>query len=171
MSNQLEIERKFLVRGDEWKKSAEAKKIAQGYICNNKENSSVVRVRQKGEKCFLTIKADQGGITRLEFEYEIPARDCAMMLEQLCGDVIEKTRYTLETEGNVWEIDEFHGASDGLVMAEIELESADQPFTKPNWAGPEVSHDTRFFNSYISEHPFTTWGVTQDELIKEFETS
>ncbi len=90
------------------------------------------------------------------------------MLDQLCGDAIEKTRYTIDVGGNTWEIDEFHGANAGLIMAEIELESADQEFEKPDWAGPEVSHDTRFFNSYISDHPFSTWGVSQDDLVKEF---
>ncbi|MDV7339716.1 CYTH domain-containing protein [Terasakiella sp. A23] len=168
MSNQMEIERKFLVVGDGWKNEASAKKIAQGYISNDKEKSAVVRVRQKGDKCFLTIKADRGDITRLEFEYEIPHADCAMMLDQLCGDAIEKTRYTIDVAGNTWEIDEFHGANAGLIMAEIELESADQAFEKPDWAGPEVSHDNRFFNSYISEHPFSTWGVSLEDLVKEF---
>ncbi|WP_051609552.1 CYTH domain-containing protein [Terasakiella pusilla] len=168
MNNQVEIERKFLVIADGWKNEQTAQKIAQGYISNDKENSSVVRVRTKGEKSFLTIKADRGQIERLEFEYEIPNEDCTLMLEQLCGDAIQKTRYKVEFAGNTWEIDEFHGVNDGLIMAEIELDSPDQPFEKPDWAGPEVSHDSRFFNSYISEHPFSGWGVTQDELVKEF---
>ncbi|NVK20125.1 MAG: CYTH domain-containing protein [Methylocystaceae bacterium] len=167
MSDNLEIERKFLVVAEGWKNTASAKKIAQGYISHDKEKSSVVRVRQKGDKCFLTIKADKGELTRLEFEYEIPHADCAAMLEQLCGDAIEKTRYTVDVGGLTWEIDEFHGANDGLIMAEVELDHPDQPFEKPDWAGPEVSHDDRFFNSYISEHPFSTWGVTQDDLVQE----
>jgi len=169
MTDHMEIERKFLVVGDGWKNPTSAKKIAQGYISNDKEKSAVVRVRQKGDKCFLTIKADRGDITRLEFEYEIPQEDCDMMLDQLCGDAIEKTRYTVDIGEHTWEIDEFHGVNDGLIMAEVELASADQAFVKPDWAGPEVSHDKRFFNSYISEHPFSTWGVTQEELIKECE--
>ncbi|SCA55806.1 Adenylate cyclase [Candidatus Terasakiella magnetica] len=167
MSNQLEIERKFLVIGSGWKDGADCKKISQGYI--SKDESVVVRVRTKGPKSFLTIKADRGGISRLEFEYEIPNEDCEKMLAELCGDAIEKTRYTLEAAGNTWEIDEFHGVNDGLVMAEIELESPDQSFEKPDWAGPEVSHDNRFFNSYISEHPFSSWGVSFEALVKEFE--
>lgn len=167
MTDFLEIERKFLVVGSGWKNMASAKKIAQGYISNDKINSSVVRVRQKGDKCFLTIKADRGDITRLEFEYEIPKEDCDLMLDQLCGDAIEKTRYTLDVNGKTWEIDEFHGVNDGLVMAEIELSSPDETFTKPDWAGPEVSHDGRFFNSYISEHPFSSWGISFDKLVKE----
>ncbi len=167
MSDHMEIERKFLVVGEGWKNQASAKKISQGYI--TKTDGKVVRIRQKGDQCFLTIKAERGEISRLEFEYEVPKEDCDMMLEQLCGDAISKTRYTLDVGAHTWEIDEFHGSSDGLIMAEIELASADQAFEKPDWAGPEVSHDKRFFNSYISEHPFSTWGVTQEELIKEFE--
>ncbi|WP_135080703.1 CYTH domain-containing protein [Terasakiella sp. SH-1] len=168
MSNQLEIERKFLVTGSGWKDGANAKKISQGYI--SKDESLVVRVRTKGEKSFLTIKADRGEISRLEFEYEIPNEDCEKMLAELCGDAISKTRYTLDVAGNTWEVDEFHGVNDGLVMAEIELSSPDQAFDKPEWAGPEVSHDKRFFNSYISEHPFSSWGVSFEELVKEFWT-
>ncbi len=167
MTSQMEIERKFLVTGTGWKEQAQARKISQGYI--SKDDHAVVRVRSKGNKNFLTIKADRGEIQRLEFEYEIPAQDCQMMLEQLCGDVISKTRYTLEFADNTWEIDEFHGTNEGLIMAEIELNDPDQSFTKPDWAGPEVSFDIRFFNSYISEHPFSSWGVTFDELIAEFE--
>jgi len=167
MSNMMEIERKFLVVGDGWKNEATGKKISQGYISKNDE--SVVRVRQKGEKYFLTIKANRGDISRLEFEYEIPKEDCEMMLEQMCGDPISKTRYTADINGKTWEIDEFHGVNEGLIMAEIELDNADEEFVKPYWAGPEVSFDIRFFNSYISEHPFSSWGVSFEELSKEFE--
>lgn len=167
MTDHMEIERKFLVTGTGWKDETRAKKISQGYI--SKTDGKVVRIRQKGDKCFLTIKADRGQISRLEFEYEVPKEDCDLMLDQLCGDAISKTRYTIDVGNHTWEIDEFHGVNEGLVMAEIELEHADQPFEKPDWAGPEVSHDARFFNSYISEHPFSTWGISQDDLIKEFE--
>ncbi|WP_417832044.1 CYTH domain-containing protein [Terasakiella sp.] len=166
MSNMMEIERKFLVTGNGWKNEARAKKISQGYI--SKDNQCVVRVRSKGNKSFLTIKADRGDIQRLEFEYEIPHEDCAMMLDQLCGDAISKTRYTFDYAGNTWEIDEFHGVNDGLIMAEIELDTPDQVFEKPDWVGPEVSADERFFNSYIAEHPFSTWGVNFGDLVSEF---
>ena len=168
MSEHMEIERKFLVVADGWKDETRAKKIAQGFIHNDKETKTVVRVRQKGSKSFLTIKADRGGVSRLEFEYEIPNEHSAIMLEQLCGDVIDKTRYTIDIGEHTWEIDEFHGVNDGLIMAEVELTSPDQPFVKPDWAGPEVSHDHRFFNAYIAEHPFSTWGVSMEDLIKEF---
>lgn len=170
MSNNLEIERKFLVIADGWKNDMRAKKIAQGYIMNDK--SVVVRVRQKGDKSFLTIKADQGAaLTRLEFEYEIPNEDCDHMLKALCGDAIQKTRYLVDVGQHTWEIDEFHGVNAGLIMAEVELETVDQPFEKPDWAGPEVSHDNRFFNAYIADNPFTSWGISQEELIKEFSKS
>lgn len=167
MSDHMEIERKFLVIAPGWKNPSKGKRIAQGYISNS--DGKVVRVRQKGEKYFLTIKADRGEISRLEFEYEIPQDDCEIMLEQLCGDAISKTRYTVDLGEHTWEIDEFHGVNEGLIMAEVELTHAEQAFVKPDWAGPEVSHDSRFFNSYISEHPFSTWGVSQADLIKEFE--
>jgi adenylate cyclase len=167
MSDNLEIERKFLVIASGWQNPSEAKKIAQGYIMNDK--SVVVRVRQKGDKSFLTIKADQGeALTRLEFEYEIPNKDCEQMLQTICGDAIQKTRHIVKIGPHTWEIDEFHGANSGLIMAEIELESVDQAFEKPDWIGPEVSHNPRFFNAYIAEHPFSTWGINQDDLIKEF---
>jgi len=167
MTDNLEIERKFLVVGPGWKDAARAKKIAQGYIMNDK--ACVVRVRQKGDKSFLTIKVDQcEALTRLEFEYEIPTKDCAVMLKTICGDAIEKTRYLVDVGQHTWEVDEFHGANEGLIMAEVELENADQAFEKPSWAGPEVSHDNRFFNAYIAENPFSGWGISQADLIKEF---
>ena len=162
----LEIERKFLVVGDDWRKGAKATPIAQGYIHKSKE--LVLRARTKGDKGFLTIKADQGGISRLEFEYQIPSEDVTAMFESLCADPpLEKTRWVVEVDGMTWEIDEFHGVNDGLIMAEIELDSADQEFQRPAWAGPEVSDDSRFFNAYIAENPFSTWGVSQAQLIAE----
>lgn len=164
MSN-MEIERKFLVCADGWKENAKATPIAQGYIVNSPE--VVVRARRKGDKSFLTIKADRGGISRLEFEYEIPKADVEQMLKELCGDAIEKTRYKVQVGKLTWEVDEFHGVNDGLILAEVELESADQAFEKPDWAGPEVSEDKRFFNAYIAETPFSSWGKTQAELLDE----
>lgn len=165
MTNQMEIERKFLVTGTGWKDGAKAQKISQGYI--SKDEKTVVRVRTKGEKSFLTIKADRGEISRLEFEYEIPNEDCEKMLAELCGDAISKTRYKVEFAGKIWEVDEFHGVNDGLIMAEIELNAVDEAFEKPDWAGPEVSDDPRFFNANISENPFSTWGVTFEKLVQE----
>lgn len=162
----IEIERKFLVVGEDWKTNAKALRIAQGYLVNDKEMT--VRTRQKGDKAFLTIKAGSKGIGRLEFEYEIPVSDAHEMLEKLCAcPPIDKTRYEVVVDGMIWEVDEFHGANNGLIMAEIELESADQAFEKPSWAGPEVSEDERFFNAYLSEKPFTSWGISQQQLIAE----
>jgi len=162
MAQMLEIERKFLVTADGWQ-TGTAQKIAQGYISH--QQGSVVRVRQKGDKAFLTIKADQGGISRLEFEYEIPVPDCTTLLETLCGDPISKTRYSFEVDGMMWEVDHFHGVNDGLILAEIELTHPDQSFTKPHWLGPEVSTDPRFFNAYIADHPFQTWGISYADLV------
>lgn len=168
MTDYLEIERKFLVLSTSWKSHARAQKISQGYIINDKK--IVVRTRQKGEASYLTIKADQGdALTRLEFEYEIPNADCAQMLKLLCGDVLEKTRYLVDIGSHTWEIDEFHGDNAGLIMAEIELESVDQAFEKPDWVGPEVSHDPRFFNAYLAKKPFSSWRTTQAQLITEFQ--
>lgn len=162
MGQTVEIERKFLISGQGWQQG-KRQEIAQGYI--SQQNDRVVRVRQKGDKAFLTIKADQGGISRLEFEYEIPVADCATMLNSLCGDPISKTRYTFDFAGMTWEVDQFHGVNDGLILAEIELNHPDQAFEKPDWLGPEVSTDPRFFNAYIADNPFSTWGVTYASLL------
>lgn len=169
MSTTLEIERKFLVRHRDWKTGLKGKAIAQGYIINDKSKGVVVRVRTKGDKSFLTIKAEHAENVRLEYEYEIPRAHCQSMLQNLCGAPIEKTRYEIDFGGLTWEVDEFHGVNEGLVMAEIELSSVDQVFVMPDWIGPEVSDDKRFFNSYISENPFSTWGVSPDELFMEIE--
>ncbi|MCW9035268.1 MAG: CYTH domain-containing protein [Rhodospirillales bacterium] len=166
MATNLEIERKFLVIGESWKAGAKAVPISQGYLYKGKD--MVLRARTKGDKGILTIKADKGGISRLEFEYEIPVDDVKAMFSELCADPpLEKTRHIVKVGGMTWEIDEFHGVNQGLVMAEIELENADQSFDMPEWAGPEVSDDNRFFNAYLSEKPFSTWGITQAELIAE----
>ncbi len=166
MAANIEIERKFLVQGDGWKEGAQAKAISQGYLYQG--NDFVLRARTKGDKGFLTIKADKGGITRQEFEYEIPVEDVKEMHRDICPKApLEKTRYLVDVGGMTWEVDEFHGVNEGLVIAEIELETADQAFEMPVWAGPEVSDDNRFFNAYLYETPFSTWGVTQEELITE----
>ncbi len=151
----IEIERKFLVEGDEWKAAAGAGlDCRQGYLAADSEKT--VRVRILGEQAFLTIKGATSGITRSEFEYEIPVADASAMLE-LCQDaVVEKTRYLIEHAGMVWELDVFSGTNAGLVMAEIELESEDQEFDLPDWAGKEVSGDPRYYNACLARYPFAT---------------
>ena len=134
-----EIERKFLVMGDGWRENAVGTHYRQGYL------NSV-----KG----LTV-----GCTRLEFEYSIPYDDCVKMLDELAEKpIIEKTRYKIPAgNGLTWEIDEFHGVNEGLIVAEIEVPSEDTSFEKPDWLGEEVSSDPRYFNSNLVSHPYTTW--------------
>ncbi|MCG5030779.1 CYTH domain-containing protein [Mesosutterella sp. OilRF-GAM-744-9] len=151
-----EIERKFLVVGGEWKKLAQGTAYRQGYLNSQKERT--VRIRTIGDKAFLTVKGPTVGVTRLEFEYEIPYADCVTMLEQLAEKpIIEKNRYKIPQGPYTWEIDEFLGVNKGLVVAEIELPSEDAPFDKPAWIGREVSGDPRYFNSNLVKHPFTSW--------------
>lgn len=151
-----EIERKFLVIGTEWKRDSAGLHIRQGYLCHDPER--VVRVRLAGETAWITIKGKTDGITRVEFEYGIPRADAACMLDVLCHKpIIEKTRHTLRHAAHTWEIDEFHGANRGLVVAEVELGSEDEPFARPPWLGREVSDDARYFNSNLGAHPFGEW--------------
>lgn len=151
-----EIERKFLVKGEAWRELAEGTRYRQGYLNSLKER--VVRVRTINDKGFLTIKGITVGATRAEFEYEIPLEDTNFMLDNLCEEfLIEKNRYKIPLGGFVWEVDEFFGQNDGLIVAEIELESEDQEFEKPDWIGDEVSSDPRYFNSNLTKEPFTEW--------------
>jgi CYTH domain-containing protein len=151
-----EIERKFLVKGTAWKAQAAGMLYRQGYLSSVKERT--VRVRIGGEKAFLTIKGLNKGVTRTEFEYPVPVDDAAAMLDGLCErPLIEKTRYVLPSGGYTWEIDEFHGDNDGLVMAEVELQRADDKPPLPEWVGEEVSSDARYFNSNLVKKPFKTW--------------
>lgn len=153
-----EIERKFLVNGDYKSDSYKNFRIRQGYL--SLSGISVVRVRIKGEKAFVTIKSalENGKIKRNEWEYEIPVREAEEML-LLCEDaIIEKTRYLIRVGNHVFEVDDFEGGNDGLEIAEIELESEDESFEKPGWLGPEVTGNVRYYNSFLSIHPFREWG-------------
>ena len=150
-----EIERKFLVVSDEYK-SSPRKYYKQGYL--SVEPDKTVRVRVVGDKGFLTVKGRNNGISRAEYEYEIPAADANDMLDNLVKTgVIEKWRYVCVIDGKKWEVDEFLGDNAGLVVAEIELQSEDEPFTKPAWAGDEVSGDARYYNSSLSQNPYKNW--------------
>lgn len=151
-----EIERKFLVIGDAWRALAQGIHYRQGYLSSAKERT--VRIRTINDKAFLTIKGMTVGVTRQEYEYEIPYDDCVQMLEQLAEKpVIEKKRYKILLDGLIWEIDEFLGVNAGLIVAEIELADENQTFSKPAWIGAEVSADPRYFNSNLVKHPYTTW--------------
>lgn len=152
----IEIERKFLVTGNAWKAQAEAVLYRQGYLSTDKART--VRVRIAGDRAFITIKGPASGISRPEFEYEIPLDDAAAMLDDLClKPLIEKHRYTLQYKGMRWEIDEFFGENHGLIVAEVELDSADQAIALPEWVGAEVTGDARYFNSNLIAHPFSQW--------------
>ena len=151
-----EIERKFLINGDAWRMLAEGTMYRQGYLNSAKERT--VRVRTVGEKAFLTIKGITVGATRAEYEYEIPFDDCNALLDNLAEKpLIEKKRYTIKQGEFTWEIDEFFGDNQGLIVAEIELTSEDQKFDKPSWIGAEVTGDPRYFNSNLIKNPFTRW--------------
>lgn len=150
-----EIERKFLLQGDGWK-TVKGTHYRQGYLNSAKERT--VRVRTIDDKGFLTIKGITVGATRLEYEYPIPASEATEMLDALCEKpIIDKSRYKVEHAGLTWEIDEFYGENEGLVVAEVELESEDQQFERPEWVGEEVTGDPRYFNSNLIKHPFTKW--------------
>lgn len=156
----IEIERKFLLSGDDWKKLARGTIYRQGYLYSSKKRT--VRVRLAGGRGFLTIKDGGVGIRRMEFEYEIPMEDAEIMLDELCEKpLIEKKRYRIEHMGFTWEVDEFFGENKGLVVAEIELVSEDQRFTKPSWVGEEVSGDPRYFNAVLCKFPYATWDTKQ----------
>jgi adenylate cyclase len=152
----FEIERKFLVKTGAWTPRGPGVPLLQGYLSSAK--GRIVRVRLAGHAGFLTIKGVVRGVERLEFEYPIPEADAAVMLDRLCQrPLIEKTRYKETVDAHVWEIDIFHGDNDGLVLAEIELARAEEPFTRPSWAGVEVSADARYFNSNLAANPFKNW--------------
>lgn len=150
----VEIERKFLVIGNDWRQT-EGVRYLQGYLSRDKERT--VRVRLAGDKAFLTIKSVTTGISRNEFEYEIPVADAEELLKLCDGPVIEKVRNTILFGGRVWQVDEFRGANEGLVVAEVELEKEDQPFDRPPWLGKEVSGDPRYFNSNLAVNPYCNW--------------
>ncbi len=152
-----EIERKFLVNGDYKSHAYKSMPIKQGYL--SLSGISVIRVRIKGEKAFVTIKSAlvEGKIKRHEWEYEIPVEDAGEML-QLCEDaVIDKTRYLIRAGKHTFEVDEFYGNNEGLLIAEVELESEDEPFEMPDWLGPEVTGNVRYYNSFLSIHPYREW--------------
>lgn len=152
-----EIERKFLVRADSWREEVDrVTHMVQGYLPTSQ--GVTVRVRIAGERAFLTIKGATSGISRAEFEYAIPVVDAEQILSTLAGPgVIDKQRHVVTHAGRRWEVDVFAGDNEGLVLAEVELESADDVVDLPDWAGAEVSDDPRYFNVALSSRPYTTW--------------
>ena len=154
----IEIERKFLVKSNDFKTRASAQnRIAQGYLNSTPERT--VRVRIKGEKGFLTIKGigNESGMTRFEWENEIPVKEAQQLLNLCETGKIEKIRYEIKVGSHVFEVDEFFGENDGLIIAEIELSSETEMFEKPEWLGEEVTNDERYYNAYLSRNPFKEW--------------
>ncbi|MES2319501.1 MAG: CYTH domain-containing protein [Pseudomonadota bacterium] len=152
----VEIERKFLLQGQAWRALGQPVLLRQGYLSSDPERT--VRVRVEGGQGSMTIKGKSVGATRGEWEYPIPLADANELLERLCQQpIIEKYRRRIEVAGNVWEVDEFLGVNQGLVVAEIELASEAQPFDKPDWIGAEVTDEARYFNSSLIRHPFSAW--------------
>ena len=152
----VEIERKFLVKNDDYKIHAARVLFKQGYL--SVESGRTVRIRTYDNKGFITIKGKAHSFTRDEFEYEIPADEADMLLDNLCiRPLIEKIRHFIIYGGNEWVIDEFLGVNKGLVVAEIELESEEQLFEKPDWLGEEVTFDRRYGNSHLVRKPYSEW--------------
>lgn len=152
-----EIERKFLIKHAGWREhAASGIHLRQGYL--SREHGATVRVRLAEDRAYLTLKGKTHGIARAEYEYAIPVADAQQMLEHLCQrPLIEKVRYRVAHAGLTWEVDVFEGENAGLVVAEIELTDADQTIDLPDWLGPEVSDDARYYNANLVAHPFTTW--------------
>jgi adenylate cyclase len=152
----VEIERKFLVRNDTWRAAvARRLEIRQGYLVAEKERS--VRVRVSEDQAFLTVKGATHGSERPEFEYEIPVDDARTLLEMCERPLIEKTRHEVPVGAHTFEIDEFHGDNDGLIVAEVELDSADEEFPRPEWIGQDVTDDARYLNANLFRKPFRSW--------------
>lgn len=151
----IEIERKFLLKNDNWREGAVGVLYKQAYL--NEKGDNTVRVRIEGEKAKLTIKGKSSNISRLEFEYDIPMEDAEALFTLAKTPIVEKYRYKIMYAGNCWEVDEFLGMNRGLVVAEIELESETQSFEKPDWIGMEVSGDKRYTNANLARKPYCEW--------------
>jgi len=152
----VEIERKFLVKGTDWKKEGQKQFYQQGYLSSDPDR--VVRVRRVDDEGYITIKGKTSGASRSEYEYPIPIQDALEMLQNLCEKpLVEKYRYTITHDDLVWEVDEFLGENRGLVVAEVELDSEDQALTLPAWVDREVTDDNRYYNVNLIKHPFSSW--------------
>lgn len=158
----VEIERKFLVVGDAWRKDVtHVQAMAQGYLAGPPAARCSVRVRIAGEAAFLNIKSVADGIARDEYEYDIPVADARRMLDALAGSPVAKCRHHVTVGAHLFEIDEFEGDNAGLVVAEVELGSVDEAFERPAWLGREVSHLARYYNLNLATHPYARWSAAE----------
>ena len=163
----IEIERKFRVTGEGWRTAAHAViPMAQGYLndraaLDSGAQNASVRVRIQGEQAFLNLKSRELGHTRQEFEYPIPLAEARELLALCVGGLIDKRRHLVHHDGLLWEVDEFLGDNAGLVVAEVELRSADQVFAKPDWAGMEVTDQSRYYNLALASHPYARWSAQE----------
>jgi adenylate cyclase len=155
----MEIERKFLVDISRWRVLIKPNPqfIAQGYLGSDSEKT--IRVSVKGDRGFLTIKGKTEGISRAEYEYEIPVDEARRMLTDFCSSVIEKDRFEIHHDQHTWEVDVFHGMNTGLILAEIELAREDEVFAQPEWIASEVSYDERYFNAVLARNPYCNWSI------------
>lgn len=153
----LEIERKYLVDHKKWSKldKPDGKLYRQGYLFI--DENKTIRVRVTGSNAYLTIKGNTNNVTRDEFEYEIPLTDAQILLDTFSENELTKTRYEISHQGKLWEVDVFHDANEGLIVAEIELNSEDELFELPDWVTEEVTNDPRYYNSNLTLLPFKKW--------------
>ncbi len=153
----LETERKFLIYKDKWQIIGKPDKefYRQGYL--HTDDLKTIRVRQAGSKGFLTIKAKTSGLARMEYEYEIPFEEAGQLLDTLAVSSLTKYRYKMPFGEHLWEVDEFLGDNEGLVIAEIELKSEAEEFLLPEWVGKEVTGDKKYYNASLSRKPYKDW--------------
>lgn len=157
-----EIERKFLLKNDEWRHGATAHTIQQGYLA--REPHRTVRVRWYDDQAWMTVKGPTTGITRQEVEFRLETAIAKELFALCLEGIIEKTRHKIMHVGHLWEVDEFHGSNEGLIIAEIELAGESADFARPSWLGPEISSDMRFTNSALARKPWSSW--TMEERVE-----
>ncbi|RDZ27961.1 CYTH domain-containing protein [Lysobacter silvisoli] len=163
----IEIERKFLVTGEGWRAQAhEAQDLAQGYLNDSASLDSgamraSVRVRIAGDTAYLNLKSRELGHTRQEFDYPIPVADARALMALCTGGAIDKRRHYVQHQGHLWEVDEFFGDNAGLVVAEIELEHADEAYARPDWLGREVTDAARYYNLALATRPYAQWSAEE----------
>lgn len=173
----IEIERKFLLAGDGWHAAAhKVVPMAQGYlndlaIVESGAMQASVRVRIEGDAAFLNIKSREAGPSRQEFDYEIPVADARALLALCVGGRIDKRRHYVEHAGRLWEVDEFLGDNEGLVVAEIELAHVEEVFAKPEWLGPEATHAQRYYNLALASRPYSQWRTDERDATDLKETT